>query len=54
MPIPIEEVLNRAERCVATYEEIVRNVPFEKKGILYSEMLFLYSFLEEGAPGRLL
>jgi hypothetical protein len=42
-----------AER-LAAFQSRVAGIPYERKGILYSEMFFLYLCAQTGKPGRIL
>ena len=48
-----ESTLREAHRRVAAFDELVQHVPYEAKGVLNSEMLFLISAVGEHVPARI-
>jgi hypothetical protein len=55
VPLDIEQVLSRAAELLQTYEERVGTLTYERKGVLFSEMLFLQAAaLSAGTPSQVL
>jgi hypothetical protein len=47
-------VLQRAQPLAGEFARLTANIPYERKGILFSEMLFAYAILNELRPKRIL
>lgn len=54
MTIGIQYTLAEANRLAKTFEEIAASVPYERKGVLFSEMLFFLAASAAVKPGRIL
>lgn len=54
MPLDLKELCTEATRERNAFRELVAGVPYERKGILYSEMFFLYLCARRAAPRRIL
>jgi predicted O-methyltransferase YrrM len=52
--LTIDDVVRVAEQELPAYAERVRHLPYERKGILYSEMFFLSICARAAAPERIL
>jgi len=52
--LTIDDVVRLAEQELPAYAERVRGLPYERKGILYSEMFFLSICARAAAPERIL
>lgn len=51
--LSMDAVLARARELRPDYEKLVRNIPFERLGVLYSEGLFLWAAASDPAPARI-
>lgn len=49
-----QTILENAERCASTYKSIVADIPYEEKGIFYSELFFVYALLHGTVPERII
>lgn len=54
MPLDMTSLCAEAARELGTFRQRVAGVPYEKKGVLFSEMYFLYLCARHAAPRRLL
>jgi predicted O-methyltransferase YrrM len=54
MTITIQRTLAEAEKRVGEFEQLIRDVPYERKGIPFSEMFFLYASASSCGPGQIL
>lgn len=49
-----DQLLRHAERAAPEFERLIEGSPYEERGILFSEMLFLYAAVGSRKPDRIL
>jgi hypothetical protein len=54
MPFTLSDTLANAERKLELFQEKIAGMPYEAKGILFSEIFFLYSVLGDDVPIQIL
>lgn len=54
MNISMEFLLENSAKQVEIFQQRIVGVPYETKGVLFSEMFFIFSLLESGKPQQLL
>ncbi len=53
MSLKRDRINSRARQLAGEFAARVTNIPYERKGVLFSEMLFAYAILDELEPARI-
>lgn len=53
-PITLAHTLSNADKIVTDYEKRILNIPYEEKGVLFSELLFLLAAISSLEPRQVL
>lgn len=54
MTVTMQRTLLEAEKRVGEFEQLIRDIPYDRKGIPFSEMFFLYACASSVSPGQIL